>query len=71
MHYIIQILSAILIGIALGAIFGPRNNALLIGSAVAAVLGLIAIVTTSWIILAIGVAVFLLAQGMQGKGQAH
>ncbi|MFA5488658.1 MAG: hypothetical protein WC284_05490 [Candidimonas sp.] len=72
MHYIIQILSAILIGIALGAILSPRTSVLLIGSLAAIALGLVAIFTASWIFLAIGVVLFLAAQAMQrASRQAH
>ncbi|WP_442596086.1 hypothetical protein ACSBPU_04830 [Parapusillimonas sp. JC17] len=65
MHYIIQILAAILVGTAIGAILGPRNKVLFVGSAVAIALGLVAIFTASWVMLAIGTAVFLVVQGMQ------
>ncbi|NYT79944.1 hypothetical protein H0A70_00290 [Alcaligenaceae bacterium] len=65
MHYIIQILAAILVGTAIGAILGPRNKVLFVGSAVAIALGLVAIFTVSWVVLAIGTAVFLVVQGMQ------
>lgn len=65
MQYIIQILSAILVGTAIGAILGPRNKVLFIGSAAGIVLGLVAIFTANWILLAVGAAVFLVAQGMQ------
>jgi hypothetical protein len=67
MHYVIQILSAILIGISIGALLGQRTNVLLVGSLIALALGIAAIVTASWIILVIGVAVFLVAQAMQGS----
>ncbi|MBB5216032.1 hypothetical protein [Parapusillimonas granuli] len=65
MHYIIQILAAILVGTAIGAILGPRSNVLFIGSIIAVALGLAAIVTASWVLLAIGTAVFLVVQGMR------
>ncbi|MDS1140166.1 hypothetical protein RE432_06930 [Pusillimonas sp. SM2304] len=65
MHYIIQLLAAILIGTAIGAVLGPRNKALFAGSLVAIALGLVSLVTASWIPLAIGTAVFLVVQGMQ------
>ncbi len=72
MHYIIQILSAILIGTALGAILSPRTSVLLIGSLAAIALGLVAIFTASWIFLAIGVVLFLAVQAMQrASRQAH
>lgn len=65
MHYIIQILAAILVGTAIGAILGPRNKVLFVGSAIAVALGLVAIFTVSWVTLVIGTAVFLVVQGMQ------
>lgn len=65
MHYVIQVLAAILVGTSLGAILGPRNNLLLIGSLVAIALGVFAIVTASWIPLAIGTVVCLATQAMQ------
>ncbi|MGB3289238.1 MAG: hypothetical protein WBA83_08195 [Burkholderiaceae bacterium] len=65
MHYIILLLAAILIGTAIGALLGPRNKSLLIGSLAAIVLGGITIATGSWIPLAIGTAIFLIAQAMQ------
>src|SRR5690606_34967623 len=65
MHYIIQLLAAILIGTAVGAVLSQRTQALLIGSVIAIVLGIVALVTASWIPLAVGVAVFLVVQGLQ------
>lgn len=65
MHYIIQILAAILIGTAVGTLFGPRNTVLLIGTVVAIALGIATLVTISWLPLAIGAVVFVLAHAMQ------
>ncbi|NYT57986.1 hypothetical protein H0A65_03515 [Alcaligenaceae bacterium] len=65
MHYIIQLLAAILIGTAVGAVLSQRTQALLIGSVIAIILGIVALVTASWIPLAVGVAVFLVVQGLQ------
>lgn len=65
MHYIYQILAAILIGISVGALLGPRNNAMLVGCAAAIVLGLVALFVPSWIPLAIGIAIYLAVQFMQ------
>ncbi len=65
MHYVIQLLAAILIGTAIGAALGPRNKALFIGSLIAVALGLVTLVTASWIPLAAGTIVFLVVQSMQ------
>lgn len=65
MHYIIQLLAVILIGTAVGAVLSQRNKALLIGSVIAIVLGIVALVTASWIPLAVGTVVFLAVQGLQ------
>jgi len=65
MHYIIQLLAAILIGTAVGAVLSQRTQALLVGSVIAILLGVVALVTASWIPLAVGVAVFLVVQGLQ------
>ena len=65
MLYVIQILAAIQIGIAIGVILGPRHTVRLGGSAIAIVLALIAIFTGSWVYLAIGTALFLLTMGMR------
>ena len=65
MQYIIQILAAILIGVAFGALLGPRNNLLVISSIIAIALGVATFVTISWVPLAIGTAVFLVVQPMQ------
>lgn len=65
MHYVIQILAAILAGTAIGAILGQRNNILLVGSIVAIALGAVAIFTASWIPLAVGTGIFLAAQATQ------
>jgi uncharacterized membrane protein YccC len=65
MQYIIQILCAILIGTAVGAVLGPRNKVLLIGSVGGIVMGFIAMFTANWMILVAGTAMFLVAQGMQ------
>ncbi|NYT63801.1 hypothetical protein H0A66_15895 [Alcaligenaceae bacterium] len=65
MHYIIQILAAILTGTAIGAILGQRNTFLLIGSIIAIALGVYTIATASWVPLVVGTAIFLLAQATQ------
>ena len=65
MHYVINVLAAILVGIAIGAVLGPRNNVLLIGSLIAVALGIVAVFTASWVPLAIGTAIFLAIQAIQ------
>jgi hypothetical protein len=65
MDYVIQVLSAILVGTAIGAIIGPRTRSLFIGSVAAIALGTVALVTASWVSLAIGTAIFLAAQSLQ------
>jgi len=64
-HYIIQILAVILIGISIGALLSRRNSALSIGSIVAIVLGITTIVTGLWEVLAVGLVVYLVVQFMQ------
>ncbi|NYT84259.1 hypothetical protein [Pollutimonas harenae] len=65
MHYIIQLLATILIGTAIGAVLSQRTKALLIGSVIGIVLGIVALITASWVPLAVGTAVFLVVQGLQ------
>lgn len=65
MHYVIQVLAAILVGTSIGAILGPRNNILVVGSLIAIVLGGVALFTASYVLLAIGTAVFLATQATQ------
>lgn len=65
MHYIIQILAVILIGTAGGSLLGSRNTILLLGSLVGIALGITTIVTVTWLPLASGTAVFILAHAMQ------
>jgi hypothetical protein len=62
MHYIIQILAAILIGVAFGALLEPRNNLIVISSILAIALGVVTFFTLSWVPLAIGTAVFVVVQ---------
>ncbi|NYT25668.1 hypothetical protein H0A73_18910 [Alcaligenaceae bacterium] len=59
MQYVIQVLSAILIGLAIGVILGPRYPVRFIGSLIAIALSLIALFTTAWVYLAAGTIVFL------------
>lgn len=65
MQHVIQILAAILIGTAFGAMLSRRNQLLTISSLAAIALGILTIVMNSWIPMAIGAAVFLVAQSMQ------
>jgi len=64
MLYVIQILAAILIGVSIGAVLGPRSPARFIGSLIAIALGLITIVSGAWIYLAAGTVIFLVAMGL-------
>lgn len=59
MQYVIQVLSAILIGVSIGVILGPRYPVRFLGSIAAIVLALIAIFTGAWVALAAGTVVFL------------
>lgn len=65
MHYIIQLLAVILIGTAAGTLFASRNMILRIGSLVGIALGVTTIVTITWLPLASGTAVFILAHAAQ------
>lgn len=65
MHYIIQILAVILIGTAVGTLFASRNAILLIGTLIGIALGVTTIVTVTWLPLASGTAVFILAHAAQ------
>ncbi len=65
MHYIISILAAMLIGTGFGALFSPRSTILVIGYLASIVLGIVTIVSPSWMPLAIGTAFLLLAQTFQ------
>lgn len=65
MYYVINLLAAMLIGTAIGATIGPRNNFIVISSLITIALGIATVVTTSWVPLAIGTAVFIVAQSMK------
>jgi len=65
MLYVYNVLAAILIGTAIGAVLGQRNNLARITCLIAVVLGVVSLFVPSWIPLAIGLAVFLIGQGMQ------
>lgn len=67
MLYVIQVLAAIQIGIAVGVLFGPRHTARFASSIAAIVLALATIFTGSWIYLAIGTAIFLLTMGLRHR----
>ena len=72
MIYVYNLLSAILIGLSIGAAMGQRNSAALVTGVIAMVLAIVTIVTNMWIPLAVGVAVFLIGQGMQrDRRRAH
>ncbi len=70
MHYIYQILAAILIGVSIGALMGQRNSILLTGAGAAIVLGAVAMFLPSWPPLAIGAAAFIAAQALQRDSRA-
>lgn len=59
MQYVIQVLAAILIGVSIGVVLGPRHTVRYMGALAGIVLGLVAIFTTNWVYLAIGTAIFL------------
>lgn len=65
MYYIIGLLAAMLIGMALGAVIGRRNNLHFIASLITIALGAATIITASWVPLVIGTAIFLAVQAMQ------
>ncbi|MER1968953.1 hypothetical protein [Castellaniella sp. GW247-6E4] len=71
MHYIYQILAAILIGTSIGALMSKRGTTLLVGALVGIILGIVAMFSPSWPPLAIGAAVFLAAQFMQRDVKAN
>ena len=61
MIYVIQVLSAILIGISIGVLLGPRHTMRFGGSIAGIVLALVALFTGNWVFLAIGTAIFLVS----------
>jgi len=78
MYYVILTLSAILIGLASASLSGQiphgktlivgagiGNTSLLVGSGFAIALGLITLFTASWLVLAVGVFIFLCTQALQ------
>lgn len=67
MLYVIQVLAAIQIGIAIGVLLGPRHTARMGSSVLAIILSLVTIVTGSWVYLAIGTAIFLLTMGLRHR----
>src|SRR5690606_36314529 len=71
MIYIYQILSAILIGVAIGTLLGSRNTIRRGGAIIGIVLALIMIFTGSWIYLLIGTAIYLLSMGTVRDGASH
>ena len=67
MQYVYNVLAAILIGLALGAALGQPTSSARITGVIAIVLAVLAFFfSPSWIPLAVGVAVFLVGQAMQG-----
>lgn len=62
MHYIIQILGAILIGISVAALLGTRTTFLFIGSIVAIAFGIALMIVPSWWVLWVGVAFYIVGQ---------
>ncbi len=65
MLYVYNVLAAILIGTAIGAVLGQRNSLARITCLIAVILGVVSLFVASWIPLAIGLVVFLIGQGMQ------
>ncbi|MBV6273705.1 hypothetical protein KVP09_12410 [Alcaligenaceae bacterium CGII-47] len=65
MEQLYQILAAILIGTAFGAVLSRRNTMLTVSSLVAVALGVLAIIMNSWVPIAIGLVIFLAAQVVQ------
>jgi predicted membrane protein len=71
MQHVIQILAAILIGTAFGAVLSRRNNLLLVSSLIAIALGIATMFTISWVPLAAGTVIFMIAQSMQRDKSPH
>jgi len=84
MYYVISTLAAILIGLSIGTLLGQYthgkplivgagigNTSLLVGSGFSVVLGLVTLFTGSWLILAVGVFIFLYTQALQRGKTAH
>lgn len=65
MLYVIQILAAIQIGLAVGVLLGPRHGLRMVSATVAIVLALATIVTGAWLYLVIGTAIFLATMGIR------
>jgi hypothetical protein len=64
-YYVILTLAAILMGTAVGALLGPRNKALFLGSLITVALCIVTFVTGSWVPLAIGAAVSIAVHSVQ------
>ena len=71
MEYVILTLAAILIGISVGALFSNANKALKTGSVLGIALGIATLVTASWQLLAVGAAIYIVAQITQRDASAH
>jgi hypothetical protein len=65
MHYIIQLLAAILVGTAIGALLAPRTRSLFMGSIITIVVGVASFIMISWPLLAVGTAIFVAVQCVQ------
>ncbi|HWL30060.1 MAG TPA: hypothetical protein VNQ97_14255, partial [Burkholderiaceae bacterium] len=64
-YYVILTLAAILMGTAVGALLGPRNKVLFLGSLITIALCIVTFVTGAWLPLAIGAAVSVVMHSMQ------
>lgn len=62
MDYIVQILSAILIGVSVAAIFGTRTMFVIVGAIAAIALAIVTMVSLQWWVLWAGVACFIVGQ---------
>lgn len=65
MHYIYQLLAVILIGISVGALLSRRDMVLMVGSAIAIVLGVVTLIMPAWWSLVVGLIVYLGVQMTQ------
>lgn len=71
MQYVIQVLGAILIGISIGVVLGPRYPVRFIGALAGIALGAVAIFTSNWVYLAIGTAIFLATLALPAGSSAR
>ena len=70
MHYVIQIIAAILVGTSIGALLGRRTGSLVAGAGLSVVLGIVGLATASWIPVALGFVALIVAQAMQRDPQS-